>query len=92
MTEEELQTALEKTTPDRECYGLFVEECQDQDIRVRFSAVPGEGWSVSVRDADSLASSRRRRAPSGASGFGRRFANFVCQPDALSRSASPPRR
>lgn len=46
MTEEELQTALEKTTPERERYELFVEECQDQDIRVRFSPAKGEGWSM----------------------------------------------
>ena len=46
MTEEELQTALEKATPERERYELFIEECQDQDIRVRFSAAPGEGWSM----------------------------------------------
>lgn len=43
MTEEELQTALERTTPERERHDLFVEECQDQDVRVRFSLpkVPG---------------------------------------------------
>ena len=46
MTEEELQTALEKATPERERYELFVEECQDQDIRVRFSAAPGEAWTM----------------------------------------------
>jgi hypothetical protein len=44
MTEEELQAALERTTPERERYGLFVEEAQDQDLRVRFSP-PDEGWS-----------------------------------------------
>ena len=46
MTEEELQTALEKATPERERYELFVEECQDQDVRVRFSPARGEGWST----------------------------------------------
>jgi hypothetical protein len=46
MTEEELQTALEKTTPERHRYELFVEESQDQDVRVRFSPAPGEGWST----------------------------------------------
>jgi len=46
VTEEELQTALEKATPERERYELFVEECQDQDIRVRFSPAKGEGWSM----------------------------------------------
>src|SRR2546430_12599979 len=28
MTEEELQAALEKTTPERDRYELFVEDCQ----------------------------------------------------------------
>jgi hypothetical protein len=45
MTEEELQGALERTTPERERYELFVEECQDQDVRLRFSLKPGETWS-----------------------------------------------
>jgi hypothetical protein len=47
MTEEELQAALERTTPERERYGLFVEEAQDQDVRVRFSP-PAEGWSTAA--------------------------------------------
>ena len=50
MTEEELQAALERTTPERERYELFVEECQDQDVRVRFSVPKGPGndgaWSM----------------------------------------------
>jgi hypothetical protein len=46
MTEEELQAALEKATPERDRYELFVEECQDQDVRVRFSPAKGEGWST----------------------------------------------
>jgi acyl-coenzyme A thioesterase PaaI-like protein len=50
MTEEELQAALERTTPQRERYELFVEECQDQDVRVRFSPAngPGDdgGWTM----------------------------------------------
>jgi acyl-coenzyme A thioesterase PaaI-like protein len=46
MTEEELQNALEKTTPARERYELFVEECQDQDVRVRFTVAAGEAWSM----------------------------------------------
>ena len=45
MTEEDLQAALEKTTPERERHALFVEECQDQDVRVRFSPAQGEGWT-----------------------------------------------
>ena len=48
MTEEELQTALEKATPERERYELFVEECQDQDVRVRFSPAKGCGWSMAA--------------------------------------------
>lgn len=46
MTEEELQTALEEATPERERYELFVEQCQDQDVRVRFSPAKGEGWTM----------------------------------------------
>ena len=46
MTEEELQAALEKATPERERYELFVEECQDQDVRVRFSAAKDEAWTM----------------------------------------------
>jgi hypothetical protein len=46
MTEEELQAVLESATPERERYELFVEECQDQDVRVRFSPPKGEGWTM----------------------------------------------
>ena len=45
MTEDELQALLEKTTPERDRYELFVEQCQDQDVRVRFSPAKGEGWA-----------------------------------------------
>ena len=48
MTEEELQTLLEKTTPQCDRYELFVEQCQDQDVRVRFSPAKGEGWSTAA--------------------------------------------
>jgi hypothetical protein len=48
MTEEELQARLEETTPERHRYDLFVEESQDQDVRVRFSPPPGEGWSAAA--------------------------------------------
>lgn len=48
MTEEELQARLEETTPERDRYELFVEESQDQDVRVRFSPLPGEGWSTAA--------------------------------------------
>jgi hypothetical protein len=39
MTEEELQALLEKTTPEGGRHALFVEECGDQDVRVRFTPV-----------------------------------------------------
>ena len=48
MTEEELQARLEETTPERDRYELFVEESQDQDVRVRFSPLPGEEWSTAA--------------------------------------------
>jgi hypothetical protein len=48
MTEEELQALLEKTTSERDRYELFVEQCQDQDVRVRFSPAKGEGWATAA--------------------------------------------
>ena len=48
MTEVELQARLEETTPERDRYELFVEESQDQDVRVRFSPPAGEGWSTAA--------------------------------------------
>jgi len=45
MTEEELQELLEKTLPAAERHDVFVEDCQDQDVRLRFSLRPGETWS-----------------------------------------------
>lgn len=45
MTEDELQALLDRSIPARERYGLFVEECRDQDVRLRFPA-PAEAWSV----------------------------------------------
>ena len=48
MTEEELQARLEETTPEGDRYELFVEESQDQDVRVRFSPRAGEGWSTAA--------------------------------------------
>jgi hypothetical protein len=47
MTEDELQAALERTTPERDRYELFVEEAQDQDVRIRFSP-SAEGWSTAA--------------------------------------------
>jgi len=48
MTEEELQARLEETTPERDRYGLFVEESQDQDVRVRFSPQADGSWSTAA--------------------------------------------
>jgi hypothetical protein len=48
VTEDELQARLEKTTPACDRYALFVEECQDQDVRVRFSPGVVEGWSTAA--------------------------------------------
>ena len=45
MTEDELQQLLEKTLPAADRHDVFVEECQDQDVRLRFSLKPGETWS-----------------------------------------------
>lgn len=45
MTEDELQKILEAALPAADLHDVFVEECQDQDIRLRFSLKPGESWS-----------------------------------------------
>lgn len=45
MTEDELQQLLEKILPAADQHGVFVEECQDQDVRLRFSLKPDETWS-----------------------------------------------
>ena len=45
MTEDELQKILETSLPAADLHGVFVEECQDQDIRLRFSLKPGEAWT-----------------------------------------------
>ena len=45
MTEDELQALLDKTLPLADRHEVFVEECQDQDVRLRFSLKPGETWS-----------------------------------------------
>src|SRR5262245_23430468 len=45
MTEDELQQLLERSLPAADLHGVFVEECQDQDVRLRFSLDPGEHWS-----------------------------------------------
>ena len=48
MTEDELQKLLEKSVPERDRYELFVEECQDQDVRLRFSPAKDEGWTTAA--------------------------------------------
>jgi hypothetical protein len=48
MTEDELQRALEKALPAADLHDLFVEECQDQDIRLRFSLKPSETWTTAT--------------------------------------------
>jgi len=48
MTEQDLQNLLEKTLPAADLHDVFVEESQDQDIRLRFSLKPGEKWSSAV--------------------------------------------
>jgi acyl-coenzyme A thioesterase PaaI-like protein len=45
MTEDELQAFLEKTLPECDRHGLFVEECGDQDVRLRFSLTDGN-WTM----------------------------------------------
>ena len=46
MTEDELQELLEKTLPAAGRHDVFVEECQDQDVRLRFSLNSGETWTT----------------------------------------------
>lgn len=45
MTEDELQQLLQESLPPADLHDVFVEECQDQDIRLRFSLIPGEKWT-----------------------------------------------
>ena len=46
MNEDELQALLEKTLPPADRHDVFVEECQDQDVRLRFSTAGDERWSM----------------------------------------------
>lgn len=66
MTEDELQQILEQNLPAADLHNVFVEECGDQDVRLRFSPGRGEKWSgtallslvdTSLRAAAGLASS-----------------------------------
>ncbi len=45
MTEAELQDLLDRALPAADRHDVFVEECQDQDVRLRFSLEPGKSWS-----------------------------------------------
>jgi hypothetical protein len=45
MTEDELQRLLDNALPAADRHDVFVEECQDQDVRLRFSLQPGGQWS-----------------------------------------------
>lgn len=48
MTEDELQKRLEGTLPQHARHGLRVEECQDQDVRLRFSPNGTTGWHMAT--------------------------------------------
>lgn len=48
MTEDELQALLEKTLPPADRHDVFVEECQDQDVRLRFSPAAGSEWTTAA--------------------------------------------
>jgi len=48
MTEEELQARLEAALPVADLHDVFVEECQDQDVRLRFSPAGGAGWTTAA--------------------------------------------
>ncbi|MFO1087242.1 MAG: hypothetical protein U1E21_22025 [Reyranellaceae bacterium] len=45
MTEEALQKRLDDLLPASERHDVFVEECDGQDVRLRFSLAPGERWT-----------------------------------------------
>ena len=48
MTEEELQARLEAVLPAADLHDVFVEECQDQDVRLRFSPATGAEWTTAA--------------------------------------------
>ncbi|MFO1161537.1 MAG: hypothetical protein U1E60_22055 [Reyranellaceae bacterium] len=45
MTEAELQENLDAHLAAPERHDVFVEECDGQDVRLRFSLAPGERWT-----------------------------------------------
>ncbi|HQS17076.1 hypothetical protein [Reyranella sp.] len=48
MTEDELQARLEAVLPAADLHEVFVEECQDQDVRLRFSPPADAGWTTAA--------------------------------------------
>lgn len=48
MTEDELQARLEAVLSAADRHDVFVEECQDQDVRLRFSPAAGEAWATAA--------------------------------------------
>jgi len=48
MTEDELQARLEATLPAADIHDVFVEECQDQEVRLRFSPPAGGEWTTAA--------------------------------------------
>ena len=45
MTEEELQKSLDAFLTASERHDVFVEECDGQDVRLRFSLAPAKSWT-----------------------------------------------
>ena len=45
MTEDELQQLLDASLPAADRHDVFVEECGDQDVRLRFEQPKGRDWS-----------------------------------------------
>ena len=45
MTEDELQQLLDASLPAADRHDVFVEECGEQDVRLRFSPPAGGTWS-----------------------------------------------
>lgn len=45
MTAEDLQKILDDFLAESEHHDVFVEECGDQDVRLRFSLASGERWT-----------------------------------------------